>query len=867
MRLNKKKLAALAMSAVMAASTMPFPVLAEEFTDGTETTAVEQAEVAGTDAETTTSTATTEPQDADITWKCTKNDDGTYTAYAEWHNTKYDATNITKTADADCTSPETVKVEARIAGYPKSKEMPVGEALGHSYVGGKTIRVTTKWPTCTEEGTQAVFKVCDRDASETHYKKIEESDETIPKLPHKLSGDPVVTYSSLYNIKVDENNKPILKDGKPQIDNPTFDASYKKTVQQYCDTEKKMVTVSEETIPIHSDQTGTFVIDWKATIDNISSSELKKYDYYTGNIEDFDTSKIELEDCTKEGKFTFIAKDYDGDELYIVPMTVPAHHMEVENIEVTSPEDKALLTVTKENGKFVVKNNSCSKKVTYYVVKYCTAAKCKLEEKASDKKNKFVNCTTASIDNNWKVVSRTAVVAEPEGEHPIDNDAVTEINALVKNGSGVVAYADLEKIVKKYNDKYDKDDYITLSKDTATCTEKGKVTVTFLCHSCKTSVKTVDVVTKALGHDYIRTVDKSTIVKATCEKRGYQEIATLCTRCGKEKEGTTREIKYTNRLKHTNEYYVLTSGVGILTDNSGKYIDKDAEIKFIGDKVIDYNGENLKNFATGDKVYDASFIVGSSVSAAVYTNCTVCHNNEVKVKDVPSLTITGIKKEDASGVAGKITLKATYTTNAGKVVTKENTVPYYSSALAYAGRTEDEVINGLYQDKDLVTRYYVDGKVSEVSGIIKYAGKEYLVDKGVLCENTQGVTLVGDTFYFLANGCVQRGYTGVTIYDGQSFYLNNGVVDTDINGLVPYNGGTFLFAAGRLVKEHNGLWQDFDGSWYFLALGQVQTQYTGVAEYDGAYFYVKNGKLDTSKNGKITIDGVKYNAVNGQLYK
>ena len=33
MRLNKKQLAALAMSAVMAASTLPFPVLAEEFTD------------------------------------------------------------------------------------------------------------------------------------------------------------------------------------------------------------------------------------------------------------------------------------------------------------------------------------------------------------------------------------------------------------------------------------------------------------------------------------------------------------------------------------------------------------------------------------------------------------------------------------------------------------------------------------------------------------------------------------------------------------------------------------------------------------------------------------------------------------------
>lgn len=873
MRLNKKQLAALAMSAVMAASTMPFPVLAEEFTDGSEATV---AETYGTSIP------------SNITWSYA--DGKGYATYVDKGVTIKDKeVNVDKVTTATCVDNgnaylsfdfnENGKIDAGESGI-----VLVEEAKGHKW-GGKAENITydeEKAPTCTEPGFKVAYEHCENDPKHTMRRR--DLDTIIPA-QHTFEGEEKISYVAVDNIKVDAKGNCVLGgDGKPQLENGSKRGLYQKVVSQYCKVCKKDQEKSRTTEYIEPEEVKYYFIYNVENIDDervlsqgtpSKISPLKMtYDEYIALKADI--ANIGLDNCTKDGKIEAQAVGELGIDGFYNPIAydvinVPAHHRIIKTIEVAKA-DKDLITASFVNGKAVVKNNSCYKDVTYYEVEYCVNDKCDLDVKGPDTKKFSVVAYTGSLNQNYlRKYTSTELTAKHDGNHSIEEALKAQLLSSKEDSKFVNSKGELTAngllLLAQVKKLYAANRYVKVSDNTATCTESGTIVVTFICKQCEKDIETITFKTPKLGHDFTVMEDTKTRVPSTCEQRGHYETAKLCKRCGVEAEDSERVTVYTKRLRHTNEYSVSDSGVGQLKDASGKYIDKDAEIKFVGDKVIDINGENLAAFASGNKKYKKSVIVGSSVSAGVYTNCTVCHNNEVKIGDISSLTITGIQKENASGAAGKITLKATYTTNAGKTVTNEVTVPYFSSALAYAGRTEDEVLNGLHEDKDGVTRYYVDNKVSEVTGIIKYAGREYLVNKGVLCEDTHGVTLVGDTFYFLANGCVQRGFTGVTIYDGQSFYLNNGEVDTEINGLVPYDGGTFLFAAGRLVKEHNGLWQDFDGTWYFLALGKVQTQYTGVAEYDGAYFYVKNGKLDTTKNGTITIDGVKYTAVDGQLYK
>lgn len=816
MRLNKKKLAALAMSAVMAASTMPFPVLAEEFTDGTETPVVEQAEVVAYDGDTTDTTA--KPYEGKIAWKYA---DGKGTASYAGVDENGNSITVTIPATvkeekkADCENDGWVVLTVDIGKVSyDSDRISTDKKLGHKWVEQDKVTVS-KPATCTENGSGTRKYICELDNNHVKEEPI-----TIPATGHKYVSK-IISYTEGYNTKI--------VDGVPQLINPSRDGIYYENVEKTCSVCGDVKTETNQKT-LYADQVDYFTI---ANIDNIAAGQFLPV-YTVDTLQDIKDDELELIDCTKDGKYEILAHFVGKtDTVSYKKVTVEAHHTEVTAYRFLSDEDEALIKIDKDGN---VTNTSCWKDITYYEYKYCKVDKCKYKTPEVEKvaEHKGIHNVTTSLEETFKA----------------------EIN---KNG-----YADYTKL-KKIADANKKS--VKLSKNTATCTEDGTATITFLCNVCGQEAGSITVKTVKLGHSYKDLVDESSVVEATCEKRGSYDIVTKCERCGEIKANTERRTVYTNRLMHTNEAVITNSGT-VLTwkgDFTNSYI------KFVGDKVIDKNGNLLKQKG---KAYTTDN-QWASMGAEFYTNCDVCHNNEHKVDSVvPSIKIVDIAKESASGAAGYIKLEAskeiTTPEFVKKTISNEITVPYFSSALAYAGRTESEELNGLHEDKDGVYRYYVNGKFDNTYyGIVKYAGREYLVVDGLISESTNGVTLVEgtDTFYFLANGCVQRGYTGVTIYDGQSFYLNNGVVDTDINGLVPYNGGTFLFAAGRLVKEHNGLWQDFDGSWYFLALGQVQTQYTGVAEYDGAYFYVKNGKLDTTKNGTITVDGVKYTAVDGQLYK
>jgi hypothetical protein len=146
-------------------------------------------------------------------------------------------------------------------------------------------------------------------------------------------------------------------------------------------------------------------------------------------------------------------------------------------------------------------------------------------------------------------------------------------------------------------------------------------------------------------------------------------------------------------------------------------------------------------------------------------------------------------------------------------------------------------------------------------------GRWYVVD-GLWMNETNGATLVGDTWYFLAGGKVQE-VTQLAEYQDEWFLVEDGVIDTTKSALVEYNGGKFVVAAGRIVSEYDGLWQNAksiggNDEWYYVADGKVQTDYTGLVQYDGEWFYVENGEL-VPYNGQVEYDGGIFNVRDGMV--
>lgn len=877
--MNKKRLAALALSTVMVASTMSFPVYAADFSDGG-------------NAEVTTFTAETaapvidETENVDGVGDESKgyvldpdsvvfhyNEEGVEDFTVTFNRVNPDkdvqeGTAVAETAKrtaATCTKPGLLWMKVTIDGQvftsgntDKEDEAFVIEdepALDHDWVKLDNQGYVTTQPGCETEGEGYFYYECSR-CHETKSGPV-----TLEALGHSY-GENKVKYEDLKNVKVDEKGNPVLdKDGNLQLDDIRKDASYTEIVYHVCVRDKcgKTEEVSRTPKVIYAEQVYKYVItDEKGIKTDIVGKELKEIPE--------DVYDLAMENCEKDGWYEVTTYALNEDGTIDMPVsyrrvTVPAHHMELIGVEFTNKDDYNTCDVTFTKDGYTLKNNSCWKTIKYYEVTHCTNGD-NCPKAVCDGEFVYVN---AKDHSSLKKVSSVAKEAEPQGNHIPNTTAENTVKGWVKAGK-TVEYADVEKLVN------DDKNYITMT-TTATCEEEGVTTITFLCKVCKAKVSEYKVNTGAMGHVWNRAVEENR-VEATCQARGHYEAVIYCDRCNAEKD---RRTVYVPRLKHSNEISVTDYGIG--TDD--KETDTNAYIKFIGDKVVDINGENLANegkaagkVAADDYVWIGEYSEGNRaefmMKAEIYTNCTMCNEHEVELvtSDEIKITVVDIEKQKESGEAGSITLKAEYTKADGKTVTAETTVPYFTSIEAYMGRVEDAPLNGLHLDADGVYRYYVDDVFQkDFTGILDYAGERFFVTNGVLASEANGLNLFDNEWYFLSQGQIQRQHTGLAEYDGEWFYIVNGKLDTTVNGLVPYDGGMFVFAEGRLVKEANGLWQDSDGTWYFLALGQVQTQHTGVAMYDGAFFYIENGKLASDYNGTVEYDGATFKVVAGQLYE
>lgn len=876
MRLNKKRLAALAMSAVMAASAVPFPVYAEELSAGEDvvvssevvaeptTEAVVETPEVGKAAETIDETSITFYYNSDADYGVEfdwKDATGVVVRTEKWTQADTGAKTVKKeTVDATCTHGTQVVLKATINGKEWSDTVKEGTDLAdHEYERKENV---TRKPTCTATGEAKITWVC------KHCQKVDptrpEETVTLDKVAHNFTGETTYEVNTNWNTKLDDNGKPVL------IDNTSNGYYYTVQTCTVCGTVKTKVELKATEFKyayVDMDDKGT--VNIKTNVNTLINGNVAAVDKLQK-----DGKTIELKDCEKDG--AFVVKYYRNIEdknngenpVATETITVKAHHYKTHKAFVfKSAEDKNKVEIKydKKTDTYTLTNKSCYETIEYKEVSLCDAFNCKYEAYTLGKGE----VTDYSLKGHAYEIATKEL--KPEGAHQIDSEAKRKVEAAVKNGN--VNFKELYEAIG--NSKY-----VKVEAPENVCEKGGVVKVNYLCMREENTVAETQEVTVLPGPHKEGVPAIENKVVATCEHGGSYDLVTRCVYCDKELSKTTEK---TARLAHTNENAVADK-------NTAK--DTTTTLEFVGDKLVDENGYYLEkgNWTISvpaentKKTFTVGKTAGFNITGNIYTNCKECNNHKVSVGDqsVKSLKVVEIQKEDSKGQNGYIVLEAVIGVptedkwennpdNKWKEVKVTSAkIPYYSSMSAYEGRVEDAVLNGLHKDEDGVYRYYVNGELQkDYTGMITDNGEKYLVVKGVLATDIDGLWFsdVDKVWYFFVEGHVRADYTGIALYDGEWFYVTNGKLDEGVTGLVPYNGGTFLFTDGRLRNDVNGLWQDINNpaDWYFLALGQVQNQYSGVAQYDGAFFVVKNGKLDTSYNGTIKYDGKTFKVVNGQL--
>ena len=877
--MNKKRLAALAMSAVMAAGTVSIPVNAADFTS----TPVQEDFTAG--AAVQSLEPTEDNVDAvgapvkdrtDSHWVTDKENPSVVitTTYEGEEPTEETVTKATEGAVFTLTEIKATCKEG--AGYYwtlkykddefKSPTVTEGQPAGHKY----EDKIEDVWAgNCAAEVDS--IDITDEnieDYKETKgYYKVQHVGKYCPECEtweagakyvksepeHLLDGKDIITYKPGNNTQlVDGDNTKV-----PELIEPTEPGEYTKITSQMCKKCNDTIEKSTETVKLDAKE--------DQVEDHISISDVENIDSayaaakLTGIKDAKDLPKNEdvvLADCNKEGSYVINYLTKDNKPLRTQTVTIAAHHVTKEGptsrVKAVNKDDQKLLTWKwdAENKKMIVANSSCVKEVEYYVVTKCASNG--LDSKGCSYETKSEKRTAAKSNN-----------------HTYNSDVYSKVNSF-KETSHYDEFSKLEAIVEA--DK----EHVKIVPVTATCEKAGTVNVEFYCVACGEKAKTIEnVKVSKLDHEEVTKVENE--VKATCTSAGSYTAVISCERCG---EVISKKNVVIKRLAHTNEVGVNADGTS--QGNKTTIEGSEASIKFIGSLVFgsgtDKNGTAIgKKYVPGDKFLgganyfkDGSVITSGIVDTVIVTNCAVCHNNQVKVKDVSDVTVKAVKDETINKITGNvtapgsITLTATYT-EGNQTLTKEITLPYFSVAmdttLAYTG---------LHKDVDGVYRYYVDGEFDEdYSGIVDFDGGQYVVANGVLCQDASGLNLVGDEWYLLTEGRIRTEVTQLVEYDGEWFFVANGKLDTSVNDLVEYDGETFVFVDGRLAQEGNGLWIGEEGVWYFLSNGRVAEEHTGLAMYDDEWFYVVEGKLAVDYSGTVEFEGgtfkVDHGMVKGQV--
>ena len=229
-----------------------------------------------------------------------------------------------------------------------------------------------------------------------------------------------------------------------------------------------------------------------------------------------------------------------------------------------------------------------------------------------------------------------------------------------------------------------------------------------------TSKKTTDIEKAKEVGSYI-VISSNT---ATCEEAGVVTVDYICKICGTKVESKEYKTAALGHKAKAPERKVIKEAscteeglydATIYCERCGKALREERNVKipmvphkysktpaivFDGKVVVDFNGSLKK----GAKDLDVVGLMADEhgayedfcVTADLYDVCTVCGHKEEAIGDT-SLEIVDIDPSEYSCVSGSITIKATGKDEDGKAVSPVTaTFPYYKSINAYQGRTKHD---------------------------------------------------------------------------------------------------------------------------------------------------------------------------------
>ena len=129
--------------------------------------------------------------------------------------------------------------------------------------------------------------------------------------------------------------------------------------------------------------------------------------------------------------------------------------------------------------------------------------------------------------------------------------------------------------------------------------------------------------------------------------------------------------------------------------------------------------------------------------------------------------------------------------------------------------------------------YYVDGELSDITGLVEYGGQLYYLRQGRWDTSFTGFADKNDRSYWVEQGLVRKEerlqWDADTLY-----YLKDGYIDRTCSGILTLDQS------------------------YYVREGRIMTQYTGFYREGSALYYIVRGKLATDVNAPVMYGGRMY---------
>lgn len=212
---------------------------------------------------------------------------------------------------------------------------------------------------------------------------------------------------------------------------------------------------------------------------------------------------------------------------------------------------------------------------------------------------------------------------------------------------------------------------------------------------------------------------------------------------------------------------------------------------------------------------DAVAATNSTAGNVAYDKCTRCGKLFVDGKEVAASDVT-------------VNPTGGFDEKTGTLYDADGSMADYTGIYTYKGE-----------------KFFLKGGVVDktVSGVqMPSSGTWYVFDKGWVVSSATGFITYGDQAFVCENGALKVGYNGLYDYNGGKFLVSEGRWRKDINGLTLV-GNTWYYMREGMIQKDTGL-VSYDGAIFYIKDGVLASDYTGVVkDFNGTPFNVYKGMV------------------------